>query len=139
MYSSSFSSHLLTPSSTDVTNIHIYQDSILFGYRKHKYYKSLELHWTHVCGECGASYLNTATPSFVQKCCQYKNNLCVPNLLPLSSGMQQVLDERPDHIMSNALSYNNVLSFAALGIENDKPTSGFEPLGPNAEVVIRER
>jgi hypothetical protein len=49
------------------------------------------------------------------------------------------MEERPTHFMSNALSYNHMLCFAAMGIENDQPSHGFEPLGPNAAVTIRGR
>ena len=84
------------------------QKSLLFAYRRHKKYQSLEMHWSKCCGACGAQYLNTASKSFTEKCCGFDGHQRVPNLSPFMTKLEEIVNAQPELITKSATYYKNV-------------------------------
>jgi hypothetical protein len=89
---------------------------------------SLECRWNQECKfGCGYIHLDRATPSMKSNCCM--NGKLSPLqankfyeryglLQPLSPGMQDLLINNIEHMGPLSSTYSNVLSIAAIGVEN---------------------
>jgi len=95
---------------------------------------SLECRWNQECKfGCGYIHLDRATPSMKSNCCM--NGKLSPLqankfyeryglLQPLSPGMQDLLINNIEHMGPLSSTYSNVLSIAAIGVENGNKATG---------------
>ena len=95
---------------------------------------SLECRWNQECKYgCGYIHLDRATPSMKSNCCM--NGKLSPLqankfyeryglLQPLSPGMQDLLINNIEHMGPLSSTYSNVLSIAAIGVENGNKATG---------------
>jgi hypothetical protein len=95
---------------------------------------SLECRWNQECKYgCGYIHLDCATPSMKSNCCM--NGKLSPLqanpfyerygvLQPLSPGMQDLLINNIEHMGPLSSTYSNVLSIAAIGVENGNKATG---------------
>ena len=95
---------------------------------------SLECRWNQECKfECGYIHLDRATPSMKSNCCMngklspLQSNKFYERyglLQPLSPGMQDLLINNIEHMGPLSSTYSNVLSIAAIGVENGNKATG---------------
>jgi hypothetical protein len=118
-------------------------NSEIFGFQRMKGYQSLELYWNKKCEECLAMYLDGETSAFMKKCCgSFKAHgmQSVPyglsDLPPLLPSIKKAINDNPIHMSKYAQTYNNLLSFGAVGVDN-KRGGGFEKgfKGPHAATI----
>ena len=102
------------------------KSEMFFGYRRVAGYESLELFWSRTCNHCGARFLNTSTYSFRRHCCGPAQNVKFPLWKPLSPRVRRAIEEMPQHFSKCATSYNHLLAFGAIGVDNDSATPGFQ-------------
>ena len=98
------------------------------------YRSSLECRWNQECKwGCGYIHLDRATPSMKSNCCM--NGKLSPLqankfyeryglLQPLSPEMQDILINNIEHMGPLSSTYSNVLSIAAIGVENGNKATG---------------
>jgi hypothetical protein len=119
------------------------KESEVFGFQRMKGHQSLELYWNKKCGECHAMYLNGESQAFMKKCCgSFKPHgmSCEPtgvaDLPPLLPSIKEAINNYPVHMSKYSQTYNNLLSFGAIGVDN-KRGGGFEKgfKGPHAATL----
>ena len=98
------------------------------------YVSSLQCEWSHDCQwGCGYVHLNRATKHMKSNCCY--NGLLSPigdsplflkygNLKPMSLEMQDLMLNEIEHMGPLSSTYGNVLSLAAIGVENGSKATG---------------
>jgi hypothetical protein len=98
------------------------------------YVSSLQCEWSHVCQwGCGYVHLNRATKHMKSNCCY--NGLLSPigdsplflkygNLKPMTLEMQDLMINEIEHMGPLSSTYGNVLSLAAIGVENGCKATG---------------
>ena len=98
------------------------------------YVSSLQCEWSHHCQwGCGYVHLNRATKHMKSNCCY--NGLLSPigdsplflkygNLKPMSLEMQDLMLNEIEHMGPLSSTYGNVLSLAAIGVENGCKATG---------------
>jgi len=98
------------------------------------YVSCLQCEWNHECQwGCGYVHLNRATKHMKSNCCY--NGLLSPigdsplflkygNLKPMSLGMQDLMINSIEHMGPLSSTYGNVLSLAAIGVENGNKATG---------------
>ena len=102
--------------------------------RRHAAFKSIEQYWDyeHPCGHCGRVWLGGSTAGLRMKCCQGGRmwDLTCPFIL---HSMPQVLDIGffDSDFVHSSNQYNNILAMGAVGVENDKPTRGYDKIVGN--------
>jgi hypothetical protein len=100
----------------------------------------LECKWNKPCKYgCGYIHLDSATPNMLSNCC-YNGKLSpqtgLPeykkfgNLIPLSEEMQELFVDNIEHFGPLSSTYNNVLSMAAVGVENGNKATGVKNSHP---------
>ena len=118
------------------------ETSEMFGYQRMKGYQSLELFWNKKSGECGAMYLDGESAVFLKKCCgplkaeREDHPTGFGHLPPLLWSIKKAMKEEPIHMTKYAQTYNNLLSFGSVGVDN-KRGGGFENgfKGPHAATI----
>jgi hypothetical protein len=98
------------------------------------YCSDLQCEWNYECPwGCGYVHLNRATKRMKSNCCY--NGLLSPlgdseyfkiygDLKPMSQGMQDLMINEIEHMGPLSSTYGNVLSLAAIGVENGNKATG---------------
>jgi hypothetical protein len=104
------------------------------------YCSTLQSRWNHECRwGCGYIHLDRATKHMKSNCCQ--NGLLSPleggyffkrygDLKPMSAEMQDLMVNNIEHMGPLSSTYGNVLSLAAIGVENGHKATGVKNTHP---------
>ena len=109
-------------------------------------FKPLRLQWTlaNPCSYCGCVLFFVGDgPKIRQKCCSnghvLRSNNSFPHLKPLPPALLNYCLTYKNHMGRNAVSYNNLLSLGACGIENESETGGFETIHGDHSLLLHGR
>ena len=109
-------------------------------------FKSLRLQWTlaNPCPHCGCVLFFAGDELKIrQKCCSngqiLRSNNSYPHLKPLPPALLNYCLNYKNHMGRNAVSYNNLLSLGACGIENESETGGFETIHGDHSLLLHGR
>gem|GEM_PF-2308791 len=109
-------------------------------------FKSLRLQWNiaNPCPHCGCVLFFVGDePKIRQKCCSnghiLRNNNSFPHLRPLPPALLNYCLNYKNHMGRNAVSYNNLLSLGACGIENESESGGFETIHGDHSLLLHGR
>ena len=112
------------------------------------YFRSLDLMWDidNPCSYCGCSFFLYGDYNGVEarkKCCNSGKIFDVssnyPHLDPLPPKLLHYITQRKNHMGRNSVSYNNILSLGATGVENESNTGGYETIYGDHSVLLHGR
>jgi len=103
----------------------------------------LNLLWDYEnkCKHCGCLYLTTEKNRIA--CCNngnfMSNSTLFPKLKPLPPQLKNLIINRLAHFGRNSVSYNNILSLGATGVDNGSSNNGWELIHGNHCVTLHGR
>ena len=109
-------------------------------------FKPLRLQWNlaYPCPHCGCVLSFVGDDLRIrQKCCSngyiLRNINSFPHLKPLPPALLNYCLNYKNHMGRNAVSYNNLLSLGACGVENESETGGFETIHGDHSLLLHGR
>jgi len=109
-------------------------------------FKSVNLSWNfnNPCPHCGCTLFFVGDIASVRsKCCASGRILLpgnsYPHLNPLPPVLLKYCMQNKNHMGRNSVSYNNVLSLGACGVENESNTGGFESIHGDHSLLLHGR